>query len=340
MGHPYRMREIAQQAGLSLATVDRVLHRRPGVRPSTVAEVERAIADLDRQAAQLRIGRRTHVIDLVMQTPERFSAAVRRALEAELPHVRPAVVRARFHLQQDSSVADVVRTLDGIGRRGSHGVILKAPDHPDVVDAVDRLVAAGVPVVTLVTDVPASRRTAYVGIDDRAAGATAAYLVSQWAPADTGTILVTLSSAAFRGEEDRELGFRATLAELAPGRRVHTVTGTDGLDESMLEAVGSALDDVAIDGVYSIGGGNVAILSAFERAGRPCRVFVGHDLDDDNTVLLRQRRLSALLHHDLRDDARRACRSILQVHGAVPGPVRSVPSHLHVVTPFNLPGGL
>ena len=47
--HPYRVREIAQQAGLSEATVDRVLHDRPGVRASTRAEVRRAIADLDRQ---------------------------------------------------------------------------------------------------------------------------------------------------------------------------------------------------------------------------------------------------------------------------------------------------
>ena len=49
-------------------------------------------------------------------------------------------------------------------------MILKAPDHPQVAEAVDRLAAAGIPVVTLVTDVPFSRRLAYVGIDNRAAG--------------------------------------------------------------------------------------------------------------------------------------------------------------------------
>ena len=49
MAHPFRIREIAQQAGLSEATVDRVLHERPGVRASTVAEVHQAIADLERQ---------------------------------------------------------------------------------------------------------------------------------------------------------------------------------------------------------------------------------------------------------------------------------------------------
>lgn len=339
MGHPYRMREIAQQSGLSLATVDRVLNNRPGVRASTVAEVEQAIADLDQQASQLRIGGRTFLVDLVMQTPARFSSAVRKALEAELPHLRPAVVRSRFHLQEPSSPTEVVRILHAIARRGSHGVILKAPDTPEVCRAIDELTELKIPVVTLVTDVPASRRIAYVGIDNRAAGATAAYLLAQWTVDGSGSVLMTLSSSTFRGEDDRAQGFRDTWTELAPGRSVHEVAGTDGLDVLGLEAVTGALDaDRDIDTVYSIGGGNRATLDAFNRAARACRGFIAHDLDNENTALLRQRRLSAVLHHDLRDDMRRACRAIMQAHGALPGPIHSLPSHIQVVTPFNEPG--
>ena len=65
------------------------------------------------------------------------------------------------------------------------GVILKAPDEPEIVDAIGRLHDAGIPVVTLVTDIPLSQRVAYVGIDNRAAGATAAYLIDQWLTATT-----------------------------------------------------------------------------------------------------------------------------------------------------------
>ncbi len=338
MAHPYRIREIAQQCGLSEATVDRVLNGRSGVRESTAAEVRRAIADLDRQRTQLRLGGQTFVIDVVITAPERFSTSVRAALEAELPTLRPAAVRSRFHLREDAPAEEIAAMLAKIAVRGSDGVILKAPDHPVVVTAVNGLAEQGVPAVTLVTDVPISRRIGYVGIDNRASGATAAYLITQWS-AEAGAVLVTLSSDGFRGEEEREIGFRTAMRRMAPHRQLVEVSGTFGLDDAQLVAVRRALEKgPSIDSVYSIGGGNKATLAAFRSVGRACAVFVAHDLDRDNTALLRTGRLSAVLHHDLRHDLRRACRMIMQAHGALPGVPQAIPSQIQVITPFNEPG--
>ena len=336
--HPYRIREIAAQSGLSPATVDRVLHARGGVRESTVREVEQAVADLDRQRSQLRLGGRTFMLDVVIQAPPRFSATVKAALEAELPALRPAVIRSRFHLLDSPAVGDLVAVLERVAGLRSHGVILKAPDKPEVVAAVAQL---GVPVVTLVTDLPTSARTAYVGIDNRAAGATAAYLVEQWLAERAGDVLVVRGHGSFRGEDEREMGFRSELRVRSAGRRIVEVVDEEDRAEAVHDGIREMLSaNPAVRAVYSLyagAGGNAAVVDAFERQGRRYDVFVAHDLDGENTALLRERRLSAVLHHDLRQDMRRACQVVMQVQGALPGPVRSNPSAIQVITPHNAP---
>jgi LacI family transcriptional regulator len=336
MSHRYRVREIAQQAGLSEATVDRVLHNRPNVRQSTRLEVEQAIRDLDRQRSQLRLAGRMYLFDVVMQAPQRFSSAFKEAVEAELPALAPAVVRSRFHFRETGSVPAMVETLDRIRTRASHGVIVKAPDTDLVAEAIDRLTAQGIPVVTLVTDVPRSSRIGYVGVDNRDAGATAAYLIDQWLGDSPATVLVTLSSNAFRGEEEREMGFRGEMRRALQGRAVVEIAESEGLDATIEQLVLDALDrNPDIGAVYSIGGGNVATIRAFEQRGRSYRVFIAHDLDEDNRMLLRARKISAVLHHDLRADANLAGRMIIQAHGGMSG-VTTAMSTIRVVTPHNM----
>jgi LacI family transcriptional regulator len=364
VGHPYRIREIAVQAGLSEATVDRVLNERGGVRASTVAEVHQAIDDLHRQRSQLRLSGQTFVVDLVVDAPQRFSAGVRAALEAELPGVRPAVIRSRFHLTEAAPVPEIVAALHRIATRppargssslpargsnsgsarrsnsGSQGVVLKAPDDPRVVAAVERLVGAGIPVVTFVTDLPTSARAAYVGIDNRAAGATAAYLVDRWLGDAPGSVLVTRGDGSFRGEDEREMGFRSTMRARCPGRRQIDLVNADGRDDDLRRLVRDALaahpDVVAVYSMYAFGG-NRATVEAFADAGRCYRAFVAHDLHEHNLALLHEGHLSAVLYHDLRQDMRHACQVIMQVHGALPGRPRSWHSAIQVVTPYNLP---
>jgi LacI family transcriptional regulator len=329
MAHRYKIREIAQQSGLSKATVDRVLNRRAGVRENTRAEVMQAIADLDKQRTQLRLNGQRYLVDVVMQTPRRFSDTFRAAVENELPIFAPAVLRARFHLWEKGPPAQMVETLGCI--RTSHGVILKAQDEPAVAEAIDLLAASGVPVVTYATDVPNSRRCAYVGIDNRAAGVTAAYLVQQWLGPAPSDVLVTLSRNVFRNEEEREAAFRTGLR--GSGRQIITVSGSDGVNDNLLRVLE---ENPSLQAAYSIGGGNTATLAAFDRLGRHCRVFIAHDLDSDNRRLLRAGRISAVLHNDLCADARTAMRLILQARGALPvEPPRLTP--IHIATPHNMP---
>ena len=137
--------------------------------------------------------------------------------------------------------------------------------------------------------------------------------------------LITLSRTVFRGEGEREVGFRTALR--ASGRAIVEVSDSDGIDATNERLVFEALETHPnIEAVYSVGGGNTATVAAFEAVGRVCRVFIAHDLDADNRRLLREGRISVVLHNDLRTDARLAMRLILQERGALPvEPPRSSP---------------
>ncbi|GAA1480004.1 LacI family DNA-binding transcriptional regulator [Gordonia sinesedis] len=317
-----------------------MLHRRPGVRQGTVQQVEQAIADLDRQQAQLRLSGRQFMVDVVMDTPRQFSSLFRTALEQELPGLRPAVMRVRYHLREGWPLADMVAELGAIGRHGSHAVILKAPDAPEIAFAIEHLTAQRIPVITLVTDVPLSTRVAYVGMDNRAVGATAGYLMRQWLRHVDADVLVITSSEMFRGEEEREMGFRSAMRLHDPDREVVEVSESDGLDDTCRRLVGACLrKHPGIRAVYSVGGGNRGIVAAFADAGRDCEVFLAHDLDDANRGLLQSGHVTAVLHHDLRADAREMARVVMSHHGALAGVYRPRVSPIQVITPHNVPIG-
>ncbi len=341
MSHDYPMKEIATQAGLSLATVDRVLHGRDGVTRTTQRRVKQALRELARQSEEAALSGRKFMIDVVMEAPARFTSLVGNALEAEMPLLRPAAFRSRLHLAEELPARDLAHILNRIAKRGSNGVLLKAPDVPEITEAIQWLSEVHIPVVTLVTDIPHSRRVAYVGIDNRAAGETAAFLIGQWLGKRPAQILVTLSSSRFRGEEEREIGFRRMLREAYPHLEPIEISEGFGRDRATGLQVRDALErNQLICAVYSIGGGNSAIVSAFLEARRDCHVFVGHDLDADNRKLLRDGVLHAVLHHDLRQDMRIACLHIMRANGALPKTSSMPLSQVQVVTPFNVPSAL
>jgi len=76
------------------------------------------------------------------------------------------------------------------------------------------------------------------------------------------------------------MGFRTTMRQRAGGRTLIEATDTDGIDAAVRDQTISILrENPEIVAVYSIGGGNKAILEAFEFRGRKCRAFIAHELE-------------------------------------------------------------
>ncbi len=273
-----------------------------------------AIRELEAQEAQLSMTGRKLMIDLLVEAPQTFLDTLQDAVAHELPQIQTAIFRVRSDLRARFPVDQLVAAIGRAERRKSDGVILMAPDAAPIRDAVDHLAAARIPVVTLATDMPATGRSTYVGLDNHRAGVTAAWLIHKWAGAGSpARVLMTIRNDTFRGEADREAGFRAGMAQYCPQTRVDVlVQGKEG--PRFAPQVAQAIADSPVAGLYSIGGGNRAIVAALARDNLPRPMIVAHDLDPENQTLLAEDKIDAVLYHDLGQDIRTACQAFMSVH--------------------------
>ena len=337
MTHRFPIKEIARQAGLGTATVDRVLNARAHVSPQTKARVQAAMAELEAQEFQLSARGRRLFFDLLVEAPNRFSREIKTATEAILPEIGAAVCRPRFLLQESMEEDEVIAALSRIQKRGSSGICLKARDTPKIRQAVARLAEARIPVVTLVTDIATDRIT-YVGLENTGAGRTAAYLTAQTLGAGGGTVLTTRSHERFLGEEEREAGFIAALRERRPDLRIVSVQGGSGTTRQTPKVIGAALEQIKdLRAVYSMGGGNRAILATLDDYGMRPHTYIAHDLDRENRELIAAGRIDFVMYHDLRTDMRRAFNAFMAYHRLAPEQTGPTVSTVQVITRENLP---
>lgn len=338
MTHRFPIKEIARQAGLGTATVDRAINNRAHVSPQTRARVEAAIQELAGQEAQLAARGRRMFFDFIIEAPNRFSREVREATQQVLPEIGAAVCRPRFFTQEIMTEAEVLQALARVGKRGSHGICLKVRDLPSVRRAVDALSASGIPVVTLVTDVKTPGRIGYVGLDNRSAGRTAAYLASQMLGDAPGSVLATRSNDRFAGEEERETAFTEALAVTRPNLRIVHMSGGSGVHHQTSRLMEQVIDRLSgLRCVYSMGGGNHSILEALDAHGLRPDLYIAHDLDRENRALIAAGRLTFILHHDLKEDMHNVFRAFLSHHKLMSGAVGTVASHIQIISPDNIP---
>ena len=317
------IQDVARIADVSVATVDRVLNRRPGVRSVTVSKVEQAIRDLnyqpDRIAARLARSREYRFCFLL---PERISDFWQRiADEVKLLADRMAGERVTITARQ-VDVFDgekLALTLDSIGD-DFDGVAVVALDHPAVREAINALSARGVAVVTLVSDVPGSKRVHYAGIDNSSAGRTAANLMGRFLRGLSGKVGLIAGSLALRDHIERQFGFEQVMAHEFPNLSVLPVRESRDDWQKLEEMTAQLLaEHPELIGLYNVGGGTRGIVSGLETAGRAKDiVFIAHELTDPTRRGLIRGTVDAIINQDPGHEVRSAVRVLMSKADNVP----------------------
>ena len=311
------LEDVAREARVSIATVDRAINGRPGVHSRTLSRVEAAISKLnyrpDPIAARLS---RNQAFLFCFVLPvgatsfvELLSEQVRLTAEWLAPQ-RAYIETVMVDVFDPVALAS---RLEGLGTR-YQGVATVALDHPRVRAALDELASLGVAVVTLVSDAPAARRLRYVGIDNAAAGRTAGSLMGRFLAGRAGTVGLIAGSLALRDHAERRFGFLQVIRAEYPGLTVLPVReGRD--DEALNQAITDellAIPDLA--GIYNIGAGNRGVAAAIEASGRAQDVvYIGHELTPHTRRFLVRGIMDACINQDAGHEVRSAAR-VLMAH--------------------------
>nr|WP_298100279.1 LacI family DNA-binding transcriptional regulator [uncultured Shinella sp.] len=304
--------DIAAEAGVSLATVDRVLNDRPGVRGVTKAKVEAAIASLgyvrDVAAANLA---KSRVYPLVFILPEGDNPFMR-GLEAEVRRagLHSAIERTRLSVVTVPAfdATALAAAMDAAIDEGVSGIAAVAVDAPEVFAAIDRAREAGVPVVTLVSDLSGSGRDHFIGVDNIAAGRTAGSLMGRFLGNRPGPVAVLAGSMRVRDHGERLEGFLAAMSAMPSARAILPVLEGQDDPELSFKLIADCLAAVPdLAGIYNLGAGNRGLLKALAARGTDLCVIV-HELTGETRGALESGVIDTVLNQDAGHEVRSAIR--------------------------------
>lgn len=308
--------DLAEAAGVSLATIDRVLNGRSGVREKTRNRVLEAMDRIGyvRDVAAANLARqRFYDFDFIVPVNDN---AFMQALRAEIvaAQARAGLERTRIRLVDVPAFDDeaLEEALASALQRKPDGVAFVAIDSDRIVTAVSALRAEGIGTVTIVSDLAEQSRDHYVGIDNVAAGRSAASLLGRFLTGADGTVAILAGSLSVRDHRQRLDGFLAVMQSEFPNLRV--LAPLQGLDEAhTVERLLTKLmaERSGLLGLYSLGAGNDGLVRALSQAKIPPRFVIAHELDVATKAALRDGTIDAVLTQDAGHEIRSAIRVLI-----------------------------
>lgn len=309
-----RVADIAREAGVGTATVDRVLNGRSGVSAGTIDRVRRAEEVLTtRNFANGRLRSDqggAFQFEVILPSDagpstDYLGQALRNAGETSGANVTCSQVEKMNPI----ALANRLNTCVGTGLSG---VAFQALDHPMVRDAVARLTAERVPCLALMSDLDDSEVFGFVGADNRAAGRSAGYLMGRFVRKQ-GKVAVLWGGELYRSHEQREIGFRTVVRSEYPHLTIlDLVSGGDTVDGNYQEVAAVLREHGDLVGIYSVGGGNRGVVQALQDHGRARDVVViGHNLTSTTQRFLFEGSMDAIIHQNMDLAATRAIDALI-----------------------------
>lgn len=306
--------DLARTSGVSVATVDRVLNGRLPVREETARRVYDAANAIGYHAAGLIRQRLQQDLPqyrlgfILQRRNQTFYQSFARELEQVVGAAQTFRGTAQIDFLETQTPSEIATRLREAGAR-CRAVAVVAIDHPTVTAAVAELRDKGVPVFALLSDFASGIRESYIGVNNRKAGRTAAWIIARTSR-KPGKVVAFVGSHRFHGHEMREIGFRSYFREYAPEfELIDTLVNLEArriAHEATLDLL-QRFPDLA--GFYVAGGGMEGAISALREEKMAGRLaVVCNELTPDSRAALADNIVTAVIGTPLE----RLCRELVE----------------------------
>lgn len=331
------LEDVARAAGVSVATVDRVVNRRGGVSAGKETAILHAARHLGLDRTLTVKPTAAKRIAILIQPPSNpFHDKLRRGIE------QTRAIYSDLNLLFQIEGIDPTRPdriAAQIARAGTwaDGMILTVPASPQVVAAIETL-PSGIPVVTMADDVPSTRRAAFVGPDDRQSGRVAGDLMGYLIGQAGGEALVLIGRFDMPGHGARSGGFIDVLAERHPAVCVCDVLEThEDKEAAAAIAMRAARANPDLRGIYLCTTGCSELVAALASLRQTRSVaIVTHELTPELRVMLRDRKVQAIIDQNPMLEARLAVETVVRLVGRLEGEAGSIATEIQIVMPESI----
>lgn len=248
-------KDLAKAAGVSLATVDRVLNGRAGVKRKTVERVNKAIAEIgfvrNISAANLARQKSYRFAFVVPEVGDQFLDEILNCLEEANQAFASEMIAVDVQRVDETDPHIIVQHLRDLTADEVDGVAIMAPATPQLRDAIVRAEERGIHPIAFISNQTGSVASGFVGIDNFSAGRTAGKLMGRFAGQSQGSIMVIGETMQSRDSLERRFGFDSVINVEFPNLNVLPSLETHGDPERTRDVVKNAIEsNTDLVGIY------------------------------------------------------------------------------------------
>lgn len=264
---PAGIKDIARALGISIGTVDRVLHERSGVSPKTKVRVQQMAKQLGYKpnlAAQaLKLNRTIEIAVVLPRQISHFFDPLRAGIRSAAAAAVGVQVKVSFYEYPRLGYGDM-ETLEERLQDKFHGIIFTPGNHRKLDPVIHKLTNQGTAMLCVASDAPGSGRIGVVSAHGYTSGALAAELLAHkinrkaYVATITGD-LTTLDHA------EKLRGFAATLAMLAPHLSLlPTIESHERPKEAYRQTIALLHSEIPPQGLYISTANSIPVLDALQ----------------------------------------------------------------------------